>query len=198
MVFAGLGAAEVLELDPRHLGAKELLHDAARAIGPLSGDAGWPWPEPRLTYANAALPDVLLAAGALLERPELVEDGLTLLRWLLDRETVEGHLSPTPVGGSGPGDTASRFDQQPIEVAAMADACARAAAVSGDADWLLALERAVAWFGGANDAGAVMSDAITKGGYDGLHASGANLNQGAESTLALISTLQHARHLPST
>ena len=29
------------------------------------------------------------------------------------------------------------------------------------------------------------------GGYDGLHATGPNLNQGAESTLALVSTLQH-------
>ena len=40
-----------------------------------------------------------------------------------------------------------------------------------------------------------MWDPETGGGYDGLHADGANLNQGAESTLALISTLQHARAL---
>ena len=198
MVFAGLGAAEVLEVDPRHLGARHLLLDAATTIGPLSGEAGWPWPEARLTYANAAVPDVLLAAGALLARPELVEDGLTLLRWLLERETVDGHLSPTAVGGSGPGDTAPRFDQQPIEVAAMADACARAAAITGDPAWQLGVDRAVAWFGGANDAGAVMSDADTQGGYDGLHATGANLNQGAESTLAWISTMQRARLHAST
>lgn len=36
----------------------------------------------------------------------------------------------------------------------------------------------------------------TCGGYDGPAPSGPNLNQGAESTLALISTLQHLRDLP--
>ena len=37
-----------------------------------------------------------------------------------------------------------------------------------------------------------MWDTETSGGYDGLTPTGPNLNQGAESTLALISTLQHA------
>ena len=40
--------------------------------------------------------------------------------------------------------------------------------------------------------GAVMWDTDTHGGFDGLTATGPNLNQGAESTLALIATLQHA------
>ena len=40
-----------------------------------------------------------------------------------------------------------------------------------------------------------MWDPETGGGYDGLQASGPNLNQGAESTLALISTMQHSRDL---
>jgi hypothetical protein len=36
-----------------------------------------------------------------------------------------------------------------------------------------------------------MWDQETGGGYDGLTLHGPNLNQGAEATLALISTLQH-------
>ena len=92
--------------------------------------AGWAWPEARLSYANAALPDALLAAGHTLGRPELVDRGLELLGWLLDRETRDGHLSVTPVGGAGPTDAAPGFDQQPIEVAALADACARAAGLT--------------------------------------------------------------------
>ena len=47
-----------------------------------------------------------------------------------------------------------------------------------------------AWFDGDNDAGVLMWDPATGGGYDGLQADGANLNQGTESTLALISTRQ--------
>jgi len=192
MAFAALGAAEVVEVDPRHHRARALLFDAVTTIGPLSSDPDWPWPEPRLSYANAALPDVLIAAGRNLERPDVLDNGLTLLRWLLDRETVDGHLSPTPVGGAGPGDGTGRFDQQPIEVAALADACARAYAATADDGWRVGVDLAVEWFVGNNDVGTPMWDLETSGGYDGLTPTGPNLNQGAESTLALISTMQHA------
>lgn len=192
MAFAALGAAEVVARDPGHRRAIDLLVDAVDTIGPAAGDAAWPWPEPRLAYANAAIADALVAAGHALGRPDVLDDGLRLLGWLLDRETLDDHLSTTPVGGAGPDDVAPGFDQQPIEVAAMADACARAFALTGDERWQHGVRLAVAWFGGANDAGAVMWDQATGGGYDGLTSTGPNLNQGAESTLALISTMQHA------
>jgi hypothetical protein len=195
MAFAALGAAEVLTVDPHHDNARLMLSDTVTTIGTPANGAEWLWPESRLSYANAVLPEALLAAGDLLSRPDVVEDGLMLLRWLLDRETIDGHLSPTPVGGAGPGDRAPAFDQQPIEIAAMADACARAAAVTGDTSWLDGVEMAGRWFEGDNDAGAVMWDRETGGGYDGLTATGPNLNQGAESTLALISTQQQALDL---
>lgn len=195
MAFAALGAAEIAEQDDRHLPSRDLLTDAIAAIGPMSTERDWPWPEPRLSYANAALPEALIAAGHVLDRPDVLENGLTLLRWLLDRETVDGHLSPTPVGGASRYDGGRRFDQQPIEVAALADACARAQSVTGDDDWRLGVDLAIGWFGGNNDLDAVMWNPETSGGYDGLTPTGPNLNQGAESTLALISTLQH---LPRT
>lgn len=198
MTFAALGAAEVLAVEPHHRGALALLADAIDAIGPLGREPGWPWPEPRLSYANAAVAEAIIVAGSLLHRPRVEADGLTLLGWLLDRETVDGHLSPTPVGGAGPEDHAPSFDQQPIEVAAMADACARATAVTGDPGWLRGVELAVAWFDGDNDVGAPMWDPIACGGFDGLHADGPNLNQGAESTLAMLSTIQQARRLTAT
>ena len=193
MAFAAIGAAEVLAVDPSHHGARDLLADALTTIGPLGPAAAWPWPEPRLSYANAVLPEALMAIGYFLDRPDIVDQGCLLLGWLLDRETVNDHLSPTPVGGAGPSDHAPAFDQQPIEVAAMADACARAAAVTGDDAWLRGVDLAARWFAGDNDAAAVMWDPLSGGGYDGLHAFGPNLNEGAESTIALISTLQHAR-----
>ena len=193
MAFAALGAAEVLRCDPQHYPARALLVDAVDTIDGPGTDRAWPWPEARLSYANATVAEALLAAGHALGRPEVVARGGDLLAWLLERETVDGHLSLTPVGGSGPGDVAPAFDQQPIEAAAMADACARAEAVTGDQGWGRGVELAIGWFLGDNDAGAPMFDPGTGGGYDGLHATGPNRNQGAESTLALISTLQHAR-----
>jgi hypothetical protein len=192
MAFAALGAAEVLATQPGHPAALDLLTDVADGLAAPSSDAAWPWPEPRLTYANAVLPEATIAAGHALGRPALLEQGLALLGWLLEQETRDGHLSVTPVGGRGPGDPKPGFDQQPIEVAAIAEACARAASVDADPRWSAGVVSAVAWFLGDNDAGAVMWDPETGGGYDGLEVEGANRNQGAESTLALIATLQHA------
>jgi hypothetical protein len=162
-------------------------------VGRPSADPSWTWPERRLTYANAALAEALVAAGSLLEQPAVLADGLESLGWLLTRETRDGHLSPTPAGGAGPGDHPPMFDQQPIEAAAMADACARAYAVTGDHAWLDGMTRSVEWFLGANDVGVPVGDLARGAGYDGLEVDGVNRNEGTESTLALITSLQHAR-----
>jgi hypothetical protein len=195
MAFAALGAAEVLSVVPEHPGARELIAASAQLIGrPQVGD-GWIWPEPRLTYANAVLPEAMLAAGAALDEPPLIADGLRLLGWLLDAQILDGHLSVVPVGGRGPADAGPGFDQQPIEVAALADACGRAFALTGEQRWADGIDLAVSWFLGDNDAGTPMYDRDSHGGCDGLERDGRNENQGAESTLALVSTMQQARRL---
>lgn len=196
MAFAALGAAEVLRVFPDHHDARSLLIAAADRIGRPRASRSWPWPEDRLTYANAVLPEAMLAAGVALGDQSLRADGLLLLGWLLNVETRDGHLSVTPVGGRGPGDVAPAFDQQPIEVAALADACARAYAVTGESRWADGLELAVTWFLGANDVGMSLYDSVSGGGCDGLERLGRNENQGAESTLAVLSTLQQGRWLP--
>jgi hypothetical protein len=135
----------------------------------------------------------MIATGVALENRELWERGLDLLAWLVEIETGEGHLSPTPVAGRGAGDVRPAFDQQPIEVATLADACARAATVDAQPIWPDTIQAATAWFQGSNDAGKPMWNPETGGGYDGLEADGPNLNEGTESTLALLSTLQQAK-----
>ena len=195
MAFAALGAAELLSVEPGHRGARALMTDYAAGVGRPSADGAWPWPEPRLTYANAVLPEAMIAAGVALEDAPLQQRGLDLLSWLVDYETADGHLSPTPAGGRGSGDARPGFDQQPIEISTLADACARASGVDAGAIWPDTVRAAAAWFDGANDAGLRMWDPQTGGGFDGLHADGVNLNQGAESTLAAVSTMQHARRL---
>ena len=195
MAFAALGAAELLTAQPSHHRARSLLADAATVIGGAQPDPAWPWPESRLSYANAALPDALMAAGVALHRTNLVDDGLRLLEWLVSRQTNGGHLSLVPVGGAERTDVGPRFDQQPIEAAALGDACVRALEITRAPVWGEHLQCAVDWFLGDNDARSAMLDPATGGGYDGLGPEGPNLNQGTESTLALISTLQHARQL---
>ena len=195
MAFAALGAADVLDAWPDHPGALSLLASAADVIGEPPADAAWPWPEPRLSYANGAIAEAVVVAGEKLGDDKVLRDGLRMLEWLLAGEIRHGHLSVVPVGGWGPGEPRPAFDQQPIEVAALADACTRAAAVTGDTSWLAAVELCVAWFLGDNDTGVPLLDEETGGGCDGLKATGRNGNQGAESTIAMISVLQQGRRL---
>jgi hypothetical protein len=192
MAYAALGASELLSRSPDDGAARALLSATIGVLGGPASDPALPWPEPRLTYGNAALPEALLAAGEHLGDAAATADGLALLGWLLEVETRDQHLSVTPVGGWGPGEHRPGFDQQPIEVAALADACARAYRLTGEDRWARGLRRAVAWFGGDNDTGVALTDATTGGGHDGLHVGGRNDNQGAESTLAMVSTLQWA------
>lgn len=197
MAFAALGAAEILAVRPGHRPALDLLAAAAEVIGRPDLSHSWPWPYPRLTYANAAIAEALIAAGDQLGDDRVLADGLGLLGWLLAQETAGDRLSVTPTAGRGPDDHARDdgpfFDQQPIEVAALADACARAYRLTGETGWADGLDRAVRWFLGDNDSGLPLYDASTGGGFDALTPAGRNTNQGAESTLAMVSTLQHGR-----
>lgn len=194
MAFAALGAADLVLSGRADRPSRALLEDAVSMIGPGLSDA-WRWPEPRLRYANAALAEAVIAAGAALGDDRTVERGLAMLGWLLDIETQNGHLSVTGVEGRGAGENDQQFDQQAIEVGTISDACWRAHQVTGDPAWLAGIAAGFAWFNGDNDSGVVMYDAETGGGFDGLQRTDANLNQGAESTLALVSTLQRAEHL---
>ena len=195
MAFAALGAAEVLAADPVHASAAALLGDVPSYVGEPRPDENWPWPENRLFYANAVLPEALIAAGDLLSDDKVRDDGLRLLDWLLAVESTDFHLSPVPAGGWSLGESRPAFDQQPVEAAAMADACARAYRITADPRWLAGVHRSIAWFNGDNDLGTLMHDEQTGGCYDGLTPNGPNVNQGAESTLALISAQQHLRTL---
>jgi len=196
MAFAALGAAEMLTAYPGHRPALDLLAATVSLAGRPDFTKAWPWPLPRLTYANAAIAEALIAAGWGLDDESVIADGLGLLGWLLDLETFEGRLSVTPVGGWAPGERRPAFDQQPIEVAALADACVRAYDLTGDHRWAAGLDRAVGWFMGDNDSGLALYDASTGGGFDALTPNGRNTNRGAESTLAMVSTLQHGARSP--
>lgn len=194
MAFAALGAADLLLVDTKMASASALLSDSLELIATPMG-ASWKWPESRLTYANGALAEALIAGGTALRDHATTEHGLELLDWLMTEQTSDGHLSVVGHRGRGPQEHGPQFDQQPIEVAALADACWRAWKLTGDPRWAAGLASCADWFMGANDSHTPMFDAHTAGGYDGLEIDGRNINQGAESTMAYVSTMQRARAL---
>ncbi|HJQ77612.1 MAG TPA: glycosyltransferase [Acidimicrobiia bacterium] len=156
---------------------------------PMPTAGRWFWPEPRLTYANARVPEALIRAGAALDDAVVIDLGLTMLEWLVGIEWGETGFSFTPVRGRGPGERGPAFDQQPIEAWAMVDACAAAAAVDRSGEWETLMQHAAMWFLGSNDGGVPLYDHETGAGFDGLTADGVNLNRGAESTLAALGSV---------
>jgi hypothetical protein len=198
MAFAALGAAEILDSHPGHHGALALLYRAIIAIGDPAGEAAWPWPTPRLGYASAAIAEAVIVSGHYLGDNRVLRNGLRMLGWLLATETRDGHLSVVSPQGWSPGEHRPAADQRPTEVAALADACMRAATVTGDDAWLAGVKMSVAWFLGDNDAKMPLLDERTGGCSDGLTNAGRSGNQGAKSTLAMIAVLQQGHRMATT
>lgn len=184
---------------------EELLLRNAQHVPRRSPDPTWAWPEPRMTYGNALIPEALMRAGRMIGESRLTDDGLDLLDWLLAVETHPGGwFSFTPTAGRTPDGTPGVFDQQPLEAWTTAAACLAAIEIDGSVRWAEGVQRAAQWFAGENDGEVVMWDGVNGAAYDGLTSYGVNPNQGAESSIALIGTLltlealwspDRARHL---
>ena len=183
--YALLGAAETMRAGVM-VDAMAAFIAATCDLVHLAKSRQWPWPESRLTYDNARIPQALIVAGSALGDDLMVDRGLGLLEWLVEIETGTNGFSFTPVAGRSLGEKGPAFDQQPLEAWAMADACAAAAEVTGHPSWRHATIEAGMWFHGRNDVGATLFDPATGAGFDGLHREGVNQNRGAESTLSAL------------
>jgi hypothetical protein len=159
-------------------------------LGSASKD--WPWCADRLSYDNARLPQALLLSGQWLPDREMLETGLRTLDWLKQVQTDETGRHFVAIGNQGwytrNGEKA-RFDQQPIEAAAMVDACIEAFNCTRDEEWIACAYQSLNWFQGDNDLRVPLYDDATGGCRDGLEAQGTNENQGAESSLCWLMAL---------
>jgi hypothetical protein len=161
------------------------------ALYRANSSPGWQWFERIVTYDNAKLSHALILSGHWTSQGDMLEIGLTSLRWLLDAQTAEaGHFAPIGCHGFwAEGGKKARFDQQPLEAHAMVSACLEAYAVTTDPFWQKAARRCFEWFLGRNDLGQPLYDARSGGCRDALLQDHLNQNQGAESSLAFYLSL---------
>ncbi len=152
---------------------------------------GWQWFERTATYDNAKLSHALILSGHWTSNGDMLDIGLSSLRWLLEAQTAEGgHFAPIGCHGFwSQGSERARFDQQPLEAHAMVSACLEAYAVTRDEYWQSAARRCFEWFLGRNDLGQPLYDPTTGGCRDALLQDHLNQNQGAESSLAFYLSL---------
>jgi len=154
------------------------------------GTDDWPWIDNTLTYANAKLPNALLMSGIQMQRNDMTDMALNSLKWLLAIQNENNHF--VPIGNNGwykKGGHRARFDQQPIETAAMVEACVEAFYLTRDHTWFENASMCFNWFLGLNDLNMSLYDPKNGGCRDGLMADGINQNEGAESSLSWLLSL---------
>ncbi len=174
--------------------ARKIRDDLARKIYQLFKNnisEDWTWCENTATYANAILPHAMIVAGKWIPDQEMYDTGIKSLEWLLKVQTApDGHLSI--IGNNewlDKNGNRSMFDQQPIEVKGLINACLDVYISTEDKKWFEESERCLSWFLGQNDLALPVCDYKTGGCCDGLERQGVNGNQGAESTLAWLISL---------
>jgi hypothetical protein len=147
----------------------------------------WKWFEPYVTYANARLPQALLAAYVMTGNQKYYQVGVDSLEFLLKVQLVENKF--IPVGNKGwylKGGERTFYDQQPVEVSCTIDAISEAFRITGDERYRGLAQTVFEWFLGNNSKNLMVYDSETGGCYDGITLQGLNLNQGAESTLSYL------------
>lgn len=182
--------------------AKRIRESLAQRLGEFFSEPwaehgdDWLWPEPELKSANGVLPHALLLAGRGLDQADLVDRGMAVLRWLLDLESEDGLLSPVSDAGWKRAESdPTAFDQRPLETHALLEGCVAAYQITGQREWAISARRCFDWFLGRNVLGKPLYDYQTGGCRDGLHGDHVNQNQGSESTLAWLMSLQAIREL---
>ncbi len=157
---------------------------------------GWVWGEDIVSYENARLPQALIAFGRFYDNKEASSIGVKSLKWLLKVQTASKESHLTIIGNDGwytrKGKKA-KFDQQPVEAAALIDALYEAYLATGDTYFIKKIDWIYSWFLGNNDLGATLYDFKSGGCRDGLQSFGLNKNEGAESLLSWLMAL-HRMH----
>ncbi len=137
-----------------------------RRCSRVATSPAWPWPEQRLTYANAVLPEAMIvlgddarAAAACVLRASRCSAGCSTCR----PPTVTSPSSRSP-GSAGTTTRGRASTSSPSRSRALAEACRTAYDATCDDRWLEALACAARGSTGDNDAGLVMHDDVSGGG----------------------------------
>ncbi|MHB9144491.1 MAG: glycosyltransferase [Symbiobacteriia bacterium] len=147
---------------------------------------GWHWFEDSITYSNAVLPWSLLKVSQLSGSADMKETAKESLDFLTSVTfSGDGYFKPIGCHGWLPRNgEAALFDEQPIEACETLLAYLEAFKVLGDETYLKQATLCYEWFLGRNSQHLSLLDPQTGACYDGLHAGGLNLNQGAESIIS--------------
>jgi len=145
------------------------------------------WFEPKITYANAVLPEALFLAAQISQNKRQQETANQsfsyLLNLLFDEDQFKVLSNQT---WYTPGQKPSYVGQQPIDVSYTILALSTFYQITKIKSYLLQMKTAFDWYLGNNTLNQNVYNPKSGGCLDGLEANEVNINQGAESTVTYL------------
>jgi glycosyltransferase involved in cell wall biosynthesis len=158
----------------------------------INKKSDWHWYEDTLTYINGRLPHAMLTAGHFFKSQKFIDAGLESLTWLYEQLLEDDGKYISLIGNNGwysHGGEKAKYDQQPVEIPPLIDACYMAYEITKESSWIDKISVTFSWYLGNNERQEPICDFANGGCFDGLTSNMINQNQGAEATISWVLAL---------
>ena len=147
----------------------------------------WKWFENYLTYGNGILPESMLYAYLVTNKPIYKKVALESLDFLISKTYKGDNFKVISNNGWYHKDSEpAEYGEQPIDVSYMIQTLNSFYSAFKTPEYKRLMKIAFNWFLGKNHLNQIMYNPVSGGGYDGLEKENVNLNQGAESTVCYL------------
>jgi len=149
----------------------------------------WKWFENYMTYGNGILPESMLFAYLVTNKPIYKKVALESLDFLISKTYREDNFKVISNNGwYHKGSEPAEYGEQPIDVAYMIQTLNSFYNAFKTPEYKRLMKIAFNWFLGKNHLNQIMYNPVSGGGYDGLEKENVNLNQGSESTVCYLTS----------
>lgn len=165
----------------------------------IHASSDWKWFENYMTYGNGILPESMLFAYLVTNKPIYKKVALDSLDFLMSKMFVNKNFKVISNNGwLHKGEEPKEYGEQPIDVAYTIHTLNSFYDAFGTPEYKHKMKTAFNWFLGKNHLNQIMYNPVSGGGYDGLEKENVNLNQGAESTVCYLTARLLMENLKSS
>jgi uncharacterized protein YyaL (SSP411 family) len=159
----------------------------------------WKWFENYLTYGNGILPESMLYAYLVTNKPIYKKVALESLDFLISKTYKGDNFKVISNNGWYHRDSEPQeYGEQPIDVSYMIQSLNSFYNAFKTPEYKRLMKIAFNWFLGKNHLNQIMYNPVSGGGYDGLEKENVNLNQGSESTVCFLTARLIMENLKSS